>query len=125
MCNSHQLAPLAPGADVFFGGLGGDGKGGGGLEEGLGVELGREVGPELLLAEGAVVEMGAFVEAGALEVCETAQFGGLLAGVVAADVVVGIDKGDGLVGDGVGDLKKEKRTSLASWAAAVWMSLGP
>lgn len=54
-------------------------------------------------AEGAVVEMGAFVEAGALEVCETAQFGGLLAGVVAADVVVGIDKGDGLVGDGVGD----------------------
>lgn len=30
MCNSHQLAPLAPGADVFFGGLGGDGKGGGG-----------------------------------------------------------------------------------------------
>lgn len=32
-----------------------------------------------------------------------AELGGLLAGVVAADVVVGIDKGDGLVGDGVGD----------------------
>ena len=52
---ADQLTTLAPGGDVFLGGLGGDGKGGGSLEEGLGVELGREVGPELLLAEGAGV----------------------------------------------------------------------
>lgn len=51
--HSHQLPTLALGGDVFLGCLGGDGKGGGGLEEGLGVELGWEVGPELLLAEGA------------------------------------------------------------------------
>ena len=56
--NPNQLASLAPGGDVFLGGLGGDGKGGGGLEEGLGVELGREIGPELLLAEGAGVGRG-------------------------------------------------------------------
>ena len=54
-------------------------------------------------AESAVVEVGALVEASAFEVCEAAELGGLLAGVVAADVVVGIDKGDGLVRDGVGD----------------------
>ena len=58
MCHSHQLPTFAPGGDVFFGGFGGDGKGGGGLKEGLGVELGREVGPELLLAEGAGVGRG-------------------------------------------------------------------
>ena len=51
MCYSHQLPTFAPGGDVFLAGLGSDGEGGGGLEEGLGIELGREVGPELLLAE--------------------------------------------------------------------------
>ena len=40
---------------MFLGGLGGDGKGGGSLEEGLGVELLREVEPEHLLAEGGGV----------------------------------------------------------------------
>ena len=60
-------------------------------------------------AEGAVVEVGALVEAGTLEVGETAELGGLPAGVVAADVVVGIDKGDGLVRDGVGDGSLEER----------------
>ena len=50
--DSYQLAGLAPGGDVFLGGLGGDGKGVGSLEEGPGVKLGGEVGPELLLAEG-------------------------------------------------------------------------
>lgn len=55
---SHQLPSLAPGGNVFLGGLRGDGDGGGGLEEGLGVELGREVGPELLLAEGTGIGQG-------------------------------------------------------------------
>ena len=54
-------------------------------------------------AEGAVVEVSALVEAGAFEICEAAELGGLFAGVVAAYVVIGIDKGDGLVRDGVGD----------------------
>ena len=58
MSNSYQLSPLEPGGDVFLGGLGGDGKGGGGLEEGLGVELRRKIGPELLLAKGAGVGRG-------------------------------------------------------------------
>ena len=52
------MTALTPGGDIFLGGLGGDGKVGGGLKEGLGVELGREVGPELLLAEGAGVGRG-------------------------------------------------------------------
>ena len=54
-------------------------------------------------AEGAVVEVGALVEAGTFEICEAAELGGLLAGVVTADVVVGIDKSNALVRDGVGD----------------------
>ena len=56
--DSYQLAGLAPGGDVFLGGLGGDGKGVGSLEEGPGVKLGGEVGPELLLAEGAGIGRG-------------------------------------------------------------------
>ena len=65
-------------------------------------------------AEGAVVEVGALVEAGAFEICEAAELGGLLAGVVATDVVVGIDKGDGLVGDGVGDWGLEEGIVFAA-----------
>lgn len=43
--DSYKLASLAPGGDVFLGGLGGDCKGMGSLEVGLGVKLGGEVGP--------------------------------------------------------------------------------
>ena len=55
---ADQLTSFAPDGDVFLGGLWSDGKGGGGLEEGLGVELGWEIGPELLLAEGAGISGG-------------------------------------------------------------------
>ena len=82
MCNSHQLATLAPGGDVFLCGLGSDGKGGGGLEEGLGVKLLREIGPELLFAEGASIGRG------------LDGSGDVGKGVVHADDVLQEDSGD-------------------------------
>ena len=68
-------------------------------------------------AEGAVVEVGALIETGTLEVREAAELGGLLAGIVAADVVEGIDKGNGLVRDGVGDRSLEEGESDESGVA--------
>ena len=82
LCNPYQLATFAPGGDVFLGGLRGDGKGGGGLEEGLSVELGREVGPELLLTERAGIGRG--LDGG----------GDVRQGVVHADDVFQEDAGD-------------------------------
>ena len=79
---SYQLASLAPGGYVFLGGLGCDGKGGGGLDEGLGVELGRKIGPELLFAEGPGIGRG------------LDGSGDVWKGVVHADDVLQEDAGD-------------------------------